>query len=150
MNEPVKPALSFCIALVSAGVLVAGCAISQTAASRNPDRLYLHLFASFEHPRMPELIASVPIPATGNFDIPINNSQHLRGSIERRQEKIHLSFGLPLCSGSNVFDGEVELEKRYEPWPQPYDANAPYVCQPHFVLSSSSSPKLFLKQQTAA
>jgi len=130
-----------------------GCsAFDNRSANSKPSTadLYLHLFASFVYPEQPRLIVSAPIPRSGDFDISMDDNQHLKGRIELRNGIIFLHFQCGLCDGTNVFDGEVELEKRYEPWPQPYDEKAPFICQPHFVLSSNPSPKSFLKQQATA
>jgi hypothetical protein len=119
-------------------------------AKPSPPELYLHLFASFVYPETPRLILSAPIQLSSDFDIPMGGDQNLKGRVEPRNGKFHVQFSGRLCSGTNVFNDEVELEKRYEPGPQPYDDKAPFVCQPHFVLSSNASPKPFLKQQAAA
>jgi hypothetical protein len=122
---------------------------SANSKPSTPD-LYLHLFASFVYPEQPRLIVSAPIPRSGDFDIPLADGQHLHGQIQPRNGIFFVYFKVRLCDGTNVFNEEVELEKRYEPWPQPYDEKAPFICQPHFVLSSNPSPKFFLKQQAAA
>jgi len=126
--------------------------IDQQAAKskQQPSDLYLHLFASYIHPQPPRLILSAPIHLSSDFDIPIEDNQHLKGRIEPRNGIPFVHFQGGLCSGMNVFDCEVELEKSYQPWPQPYDDKAPFVCQPHFILSSNSNPKFFLKRQATA
>ena len=78
------------------------------------------------------------------------DGQHLLGQIQPRNEIFSVYFKVRLCDRNLLFNEEVELEKRYEPWPQRYDENAPFICQPRFVLSANPSPKSFLKQQAAA
>ena len=147
-----NPKLLLCLALVLSAMMF-GCSSSdhRLANSKPPTSdLYLHLFASFVYPEQPRPIGSAPIPRSGDFDISMDDNKPLKGRIELRSGIIILHFQCGLCDGTNVFDGEVELEKRYEPWPQPYDEKAPFICQPHFVLSSNPSPKSFLKQQATA
>ena len=144
-----KPKLILCLALVLSGGLFGCSSFDHRSANSKPStpNLYLHLFASFVYPKQPRLIVSAPIPRSGDFDISMDDNQPLKGRIEIRSGIIFLHFQCGLCDGTNVFDGEVELEKGYTPWPQPYDEKAPFICQPHFVLSTNSSPKSFLKQQ---
>jgi hypothetical protein len=144
-----KPCL--CLALVVSGVLFGCSSIDHPSANSNqlPPDLYLQLFASFVYPEQPRLIVSAPVPRSGDFDIPMADGQHLQGHIQPRGGNFLVYFKVRLCDGTNVFNDEVELEKRYEPGPQPYDGKAPFICQPHFVLSSNPSPKSFLKQQAA-
>jgi hypothetical protein len=147
-----KSKIVLCFALVLSGGFVA-CTSTRhdaVAAKPSPPDLYLHLFASFVYPETPRLILSAPIQLASDFDIPMGGDQHLKGRVEPRNGKFQVQFSGRLCSGMNVFNDEVELEKRYEPGPQPYDDKAPFICQPHFVLSSNASPKPFLKQQAAA
>ena len=117
--------------------------------SLSPPDLYLHVFASYVFPEAPRLVVSAPIHLGRDFDVLINDHQRVKGRIERRGFDCFAHFQGQLCSGPNVFDGEVEFEQRYEPWPRPYDAKAPFVCQPHFVLSTNSSPEPFLERQAA-
>jgi len=147
-----KPKLILGLALVLSTMMFGCSAFDNRSANSKPSTadLYLHLFASFVYPEQPRLIVSAPIPRSGDFDISMDDNQHLKGRIELRNGIIFLHFQCGLCDGTNVFDGEVELEKRYEPWPQPYDEKAPFICQPHFVLTSNPSPKSFLKQQATA
>jgi hypothetical protein len=150
--ETMKSKLILGLALVLSGVLF-GCSTSEQPSANSkppPPDLYLHLIASFNYPEPPRLIVSSPIHRSSDFDILMDDHQHLKGHIEPRNGKFFVHFQGRLCSGINVFDGEVELEKREEPWPQPYDEKAPFVCQPHFILSSNSNPKPFLKRQADA
>ena len=147
-----NPKISLCLALVLGGGLIACFSIEHQAAKSKqlPPDLYLHLFVSFVYPEPPQMILSAPIHFSSDFDIPMDDNQHLKGRIEPRNGILFVHFQGGLCSGMNVFDGGVELERRYEPWPQPYDDKAPFICQPHFILSSTSNPKSFLKQQADA
>jgi hypothetical protein len=147
-----KPKLIPGLALVLSAMMFGCSAFDHRSANSKPSTpdLYLHLFASFVYPEQPRLIVSAPIPRSGDFDISMDDNQHLKGRIELRNGIIFLHFQGGLGDGTNVFDGEVELEKRYEPWPQPYDEKAPFICQPHFVLSSNPSPESCLKEQAAA
>jgi hypothetical protein len=147
-----KPKLILGLALVLSAMMFGCSAFDNRSANSKPSTpdLYLHLFASFVYPEQPRLIVSAPIPRSGDFDIPLADGQHLHGQIQPRNGIFFVYFKVRLCDGTNVFNEEVELEKRYEPWPQPYDEKAPFICQPHFVLSSNPSPKFFLKQQAAA
>lgn len=147
-----NPKLFLCLALVlSAGLF--GCSSidhrSANSKQSQPD-LYLHLFASYIYPQPPGLILSAHIPLSTDFDIPMADGQHLVGRIEPRNGNFFVYFRVPLYDGTNVFNEEAELEKRYEPWPQPYDDKIPFSYQPHFVLSSNPNPKSFLKRQAAA
>src|SRR5258708_1562409 len=69
--------------------------------------LYLHLFSSFIYPEPPRLIVSAPIHPSADFYIPMSTSQHLTGRVESRNGKWFVHFQVGLCSGANVFDGEV-------------------------------------------
>jgi hypothetical protein len=148
-----KPKIILCLALVLSGGLFGCSSIGHHSADSKQSRpdLYLHLYASsVDYPEPPHLILSAPIHLSSDFDIPMDDNQRLKGRIEPRNGKFFVYFKGRLCSGTNVFDDEVELEKIYEPGPQPYDVKAPFICQPMFVLSLNSNPKSFLKRQAAA
>jgi hypothetical protein len=147
-----KPKLLLCLALILSGGLPGCSSIDHHSANSKQSRpdLYLHLFASYIYPQPPRLILSAHIPLSTDFDIPMADGQHLVGRIEPRNGKFSVHFRVPLYDGTNVFNEEVELKKRYEPGPQPYDDKIPFSYQPHFVLSSNPNPKSFLKQQAAA
>jgi len=140
-----------CWLSLALNVVPADCSLadSRTPMEASPP-FYLHLFASYIYPKSPRLIVSAPIYPSANFDVLMDGDQHLTGRVEPRNGKLHVHLQGRLCSGTNVFDGEVELEKREEPGPQPYDVKAPFICQPHFILSANPDPKSFLKQQAAA
>jgi hypothetical protein len=139
------------LALVLDGGLVGCSSIDRPSIdSKLSPELYLHLFASYLYPQPPGLILSASVPLATDFDIPTSDGQRLQGHIQPRDGKYFVYFKVRLCSGTNVFNEEVELEKRCEPAPQPYDVKAPFVCQPHFVLSTNRNPQPFLKQQAAA
>jgi hypothetical protein len=144
--------LLLCLALVLGGGLCGCSSIDHHSANSKPSLpdLYLHLFASYIYPQPPRLIVSARIPLSTDFDIPTADGQHLLGRIEPQNGKFFIYFRVPLYNGTNVFKGEATLEKRYEPWPQPYDDKIPFLYQPHFVLSSNPNPKSFLKRQAAA
>jgi hypothetical protein len=151
-QRPMNSQITLCLALAFIGVSVGCASIDHHSANSQqsaPD-LYLHFFASFVYPEPPRLIVSGAIPRSGDFDIPMADGQHLQGHIQPRRGNFFVYFKVRLCEGTNVFNDEVELEKRYEPGPQPYDEKAPFICQPHFVLSSNPNPKSFLKRQAAA
>jgi hypothetical protein len=147
-----KPKILLCLALGLGGGLAGCSSVGRHSANSEPapPDLYLHLFASFVYPEPPHLILSAPIHLSSDFDILMDNHEHLKGRVDPRNGKFLVHFQGLLCSGTNVFDGEVELEQRYVPGPQPYDTKAPFICQPHFVLSSKFNPKPFLKRQAAA
>lgn len=148
-----KPKTLLCLALVLSGWLFGCSSIDHhSASSKQPTRhLYLHLIASsFAYPKPPWLILSAPVPLSSDFDIPMDDNQHLTGRVEPRNGKLFVRFQGALCSGMNVFEGEVELEKQDMPGPQPYDLRVPFICQPLFILSSNPDPKSFLEQQAAA
>lgn len=148
-----NPKLLLCLALVLCSGLFGCSSIDHQSANSNqpPPHLYLHLIASsFAYPKPPRLILSARVPLSSDFDIPMVDNRHLDGRIDPRNEDYFGHFQARLCSGTNVFDGNVELEKRYTLWPQPYDVKAPFICQPLFILSSNPDPKSFLEQQAAA
>jgi hypothetical protein len=142
--------LLLCLALVlSGGSFGCSTAAHRSAGSSKPD-LYLHLIASYEYPKPPQLTASVPIYLSTNFDFLANNQQHLTGRVESRNGKYFAHFQIYLYDGTNVFDGEVELDKPDNPGTHPYNDKTPFIYQPLFILSRNSSAESFLKRQAAA
>ncbi len=140
----------YCLALALSGPLAVSFPAENRVSDAAPPALYLHLIASYIYPNSPRLVVSAPIQLSANFDILVDGDQHLSGRVEPRHGKLHVHLQGRLCSGTNVFDGEVELEKREEPGPQSYDIKAPFICQPHFIISTNRDPKPFLELQAAA
>ncbi|MDB6023900.1 MAG: hypothetical protein JWM68_123 [Verrucomicrobiales bacterium] len=132
-----------CLALILSGL--SGCFTTAPQSG-----LYLHLLASPAYPTPPKLILSIPIHLSEKIDVPLAKGQYLRGEIHSDGQKFIAHLEGYFCSYTNVFDGQVKPEERFTPWGQPYDSNAPFVCQPLFMLSSNRNANAFVRQQNKA
>lgn len=145
-----KTKLILCLALVLNGGLF-GCSTAERQAAKSSRAdLYLQLIASYEYPEPPRLMASVPVHLSKNFNFLTDDQQHLTGWVEPRNGKYFVHFQVYLYDGTNVFDGEVDLDKPDDPGPQPYNDKTPFIYQPMFVLSRNASASPFLKRQAVA
>ena len=141
---------ALCLALAFVATDCASGTNARTLISdeHKPD-IYLHLVASYQYPKPPQVIASVPVSFYTNFDVLVYDRYHLTGRVEPRGAKYFVHFQIYLYDGTNYYDGEVDLDKPDDPGTRPYNDKTPFIYQPMFILSRNQSATEFLEQHAA-
>lgn len=137
------------LAIVLVGVL-SGCtnAGPPAEATEAKTKLYLHFFyptyCSATNQIPPRMILSTRIHLAQDIDIAVSDNEGLKGRIESRGGKFFAHLEGHTFSTTGIFDGEVPLDKPFEPR---MGAFSGYIICACFALSSNADYKPFLKQQ---